>query len=514
MQGSSVARRSMLLTAAAGAASLRPFAILKAAPLLPDYPFTLGVASGSPRPDRVVLWTRLAPKPLEGGGMPDAPVTVAWQLAADEGFNRIIRAGEAIAVPELAHSLHVEPAGLEPGRAYFYRFRVGMAVSPTGRTRTAPAPGSSPDRLRFAVASCQQYEQGYFAAYRDIADRDLDLVVHVGDYIYESSWGARPHVRRHLGGLPATLQDYRQRHAQYKTDANLQAAHAATPWLSIWDDHDVANDYADDISPATPDPVAFLALRAAAYQAYYEHMPLPASARPVGTSARLYDHYAFGGLADMMLLDDRQYRSHRVCIPPGARDGWANCADRFSEDRSLLGWQQEAWLDQALQDGRGRWTFVLQQTLMSECDLNIGKGDTYFMDAWDGYAASRGRLLDSISRHKPANPVVLGGDMHAFCAVDVRRDFRDSSAPILATEFVGTSITSEGPPAAAVNAVLARNPHFHFASGEKRGFLTMDVRTDRCEVGFEAVVDEKDPNSRVTRLASFACESGKAGVQR
>ena len=248
-----------------------------------------------------MLWTRLAPHPLEEGGMPDTSVEVEWQVAEDEKFSRIVARGAERAMSELAHSVHAEVRGLQPDRVYWYRFRAGTAVSPVGRTRTAPAGHKA--RLRFAFASCQQYEQGFFSAYRDMATRDLDLVVHLGDYIYERSWGAR-HVREHDVGIPTTLAEYRNRYALYKGDADLQAAHAAFPFLSIWDDHEVTDDYANDRSYAVRDAVRFLKTRAAAYQAYYEHMPLPASARPRGPDATIYAHYRFGDVMDLLLLDD------------------------------------------------------------------------------------------------------------------------------------------------------------------------------------------------------------------
>ena len=207
-----------------------------------DYPFSLGVASGDPAPDGVVLWTRLAPDPLNGGGLPDREIPVRWQVASDENFRQIVRHGTGLARPELAHSMHVEVGGLEPAREYFYRFMAGPEQSPTGRTRTAPAAGASVSGLTFAFASCQQYEHGYFTAYRRMSEEDLDLVVHLGDYIYEYGPGeddapdgnVRAHDRR-----VSTLQDFRDRYALYRMDEDLQAAHAAFPWIVTPDDHEV-----------------------------------------------------------------------------------------------------------------------------------------------------------------------------------------------------------------------------------------------------------------------------------
>jgi alkaline phosphatase D len=274
-----VSRRKFLICAASLAASL-PCTRLFAQPRFARDPFTLGVASGYPTPRGVVLWTRLAPDPLADGGMPPAAVEVGWEVATDGAFRNIVRRGTEIATPEWAHSVHAEVAGLEPARWYWYRFHAGGAESPSGKTRTAPPPGPA-ERLRFAFASCQQYEQGFYIAYRHMAAEDLDLVVHLGDYIYESSWG-RVHVRKHDTPEPLTLADYRNRFALYKSDQDLKAAHAAFPWLVTWDDHEVQNDYANDRSQHLDAPALFLERRAAAYRAYYEHLPLPMSSARAG----------------------------------------------------------------------------------------------------------------------------------------------------------------------------------------------------------------------------------------
>jgi alkaline phosphatase D len=262
-------RRNFLLRSAALSAALAlPSQRIIAQPRFAQNPFSLGVASGYPQPDAVVLWTRLAPDPLNGGGMPEAPVAVRWEIAADARFSRIVDRGEVIAAPQFAHAVHVSARGLEPSRWYWYRFMAGDAVSTTGRTRTAPAADDARGRLAFAIASCQHYEHGQYAAYRDMAQQSLDLVIHAGDYIYEGSWG-RGKVREHHNTEPYTLADYRNRYAQYKLDPHLQAAHAACPWLVTWDDHEVDNDYARDRSQDMDPVEVFLARRAAAYQAYY-----------------------------------------------------------------------------------------------------------------------------------------------------------------------------------------------------------------------------------------------------
>ncbi|HSC05549.1 MAG TPA: alkaline phosphatase D family protein, partial [Steroidobacteraceae bacterium] len=272
-------------------------------------PFSLGVASGYPSAEGMVLWTRLAPDPLApDGGMPPSAVPVTWEVSRDEQFHGVASRGVAYAEPDWAHSVHVEVQGLEPAREYWYRFSAGGARSRVGRTHTAPASGARVERLRVAVASCQQYEHGYYAAYRHIVADDPDLIVHVGDYIYELTWG-KDLVRHHGSGECYTLADYRARYALYRSDPDLAAAHAACPWLLTWDDHEVDNDYAGDSSEEADDPELFHARRAAAYRAYYEHMPLPRRAAPAGAAMRLYTSLPFGNLLNLHLLDERQYRS-------------------------------------------------------------------------------------------------------------------------------------------------------------------------------------------------------------
>ncbi|WP_395708120.1 alkaline phosphatase D family protein [Reyranella sp.] len=508
-----IPRRRLLGGALAASTVACPIGIARGAPLaFSTDPFTLGVASGSPRETSIVLWTRLAPRPLEGGGMPDQPVAVDWQIAEDDRFTRLAAQGTEQAVPALGHAVHVEAKGLRPGRPYWYRFRAGSALSPIGRTMTAPAAGSSPARFRFAFASCQQYEQGYFAAYRDMAARDLDLVVHLGDYIYEKSWGSRL-VRHHEVGIPTSLSEFRDRYALYKLDPDLQAAHAAFPWLTIWDDHEVADDYADDRSYTTRDPAQFMKIRAAAYQAYYEHQPLPASARPRGPFATIYERYRFGDLLELMLLDDRQYRSAPACVAGGRPTTVPDCPERTFEARTMLGQQQEAWLDRQLGSTRARWTIVAQQTLMAELARHTEDGQRFWMDGWDGYPNARRRLLDSIAAHKPANPVVIGGDRHAFFVADLKRDFGQAREPVIASEFVGTSITSQGPSAASIQGALKANPHLRYARGDKRGYATADLTPALCTIGFEALADEKQKDGAVGRLATFVVEDGVAGAK-
>lgn len=478
-------------------------------------PFSLGIASGAPLPDGVVLWTRLAPDPLNGGGMPPLPVAVRWEIAHDEQFRRIAQAGTATADPLFAHSVHVEAQGLEPERWYWYRFMAGNAVSSTGRTRTAPAVAAAVDRFRFAFASCQQYEQGYYAAHRHMAAEDIDLVVFLGDYIYESSWG-RKHVRKHESGEPRTLEQYRNRYARYKSDADLQRCHASFPWLVTWDDHEVSNDYANDRAQ-TLDP-DFLARRASAYRACYEHMPLRRSALPEGPHMRLYGRHGFGSLVQFHVLDGRQYRDHQPCAKPGRGGGNVvddtGCAARRDPQRTLLGMEQEAWLHAGLAASRARWNIIAQQTLMAQMGhRRPGPGQQFWTDGWDGYPAARARLLDAIAKRRPGNPLVIGGDMHFNCVADLKADFDDPRSRVVATEFVATSITSQGPDQARLDAQRADNPHVRFANSERRGYVVMEVGERRCLARLRAIESEKDADTPASTLASFAVENGRPGAE-
>ena len=380
--------------------------------MLKTNPFTLGVASGYPTPSGVVLWTRLAPAPFEpGSGLPQAAaIPVQWEIAADDTMKRIVASGTEYATPEWAHSIHVETDVLEPGRDYWYRFTAAGHRSPIGRTHTAPQPDAKNEALKLAVASCQQYEQGYYVAYRHMIQQPLDLIVHVGDYIYEASWGKNL-VRRHGTPEAFTLDDYRNRHALYRTDADLQAAHAYCPWVVTWDDHEVANDYADATSEQNDEPTLFLARRAAAYRAYYEHMPVPRRAVPFGASMRLYAQRAFGDLASIYLLDGRQYRDVQACAPLGERGGsTGNCDALRDPRRTYLGAQQEEWLVGQLARSRTRWNLLAQGTVVSYMDEQAGPGERFWTDNWNGYPVARERLISALVETKTSNPVLLGGD--------------------------------------------------------------------------------------------------------
>lgn len=505
--------RRTLLGAGASLAALglwRPRAGRAAEIAFADDPFTLGIASGYPEQGAVVLWTRLAPEPLApGGGMPAAVVEVAWEVASDERFRSIVRSGTAYATPDWAHSVHVEVAGLEPARDYWYRFTSGGQQSPVGRTRTAAARGTLPERLTLALASCQHYEQGHYAAYRAMARTAPDAVVHVGDYIYEGRGQNR--VRTHDAPECHTLEDYRQRYAIYKSDASLKAAHAASPWLLVADDHEVANDYAGEHSGQDDPPELFLARRAAAYQAYYEHQPLPRRLVPFDGRQRLYTARAFGDLANLYMLDGRQYRSPQACQPGPIVEP---CAELVRVERTMLGDAQERWLTTALAASRARWNVLGQQTLFAHFDQSAAGPLAYWADGWNGYPAARARLVDFMAERKTANPVILSGDIHAFLVTDVHAQPRDYASPIVATELVTSSISSQAAAQSSFDAWLAENPNVRLARSDYRGYVALTLEPERLHAELIAVDDVARADSPTHVLAAYDVENGRPGVAR
>ena len=513
-------RRRQLLQQliAFGGASLLPAGSLRAARTIrfADDPFTLGVASGYPTPDDVVLWTRLAPTPLApDGGMAPKVVPVEWEIASDAQFRSIVRSGVEYATPDWAHSVHVEPGGLEAGRPYWYRFIAGGARSPVGRTATAAAGDAAPERLRLAVASCQQYEHGYYTAYQAMVADEPDLIVHLGDYIYELSWGER-RIRHHGAPECHSLDDYRARYALYKGDPLLQAAHAACPWLLTWDDHEVENDYAADVSEEDDEPEWFLARRAAAYRAYYEHQPLPRRALPYGPHLRLHTQRVFSSLANVLMLDDRQYRSPQACPKPGRRGSnrVSDCAERTAPERSKLGARQEAWLAARLAESKARWNLLAQGTVMANIDEQSGPGETYWTDGWSGYPAARARLFATLQATRVRNPVCLSGDIHSFLAARLNRDAADPASPVVAAEFVTTSVTSQGLPAKMIEDRLRENPSLLAGTSEYRGYLRLDLHRERAQIDMVAMDTVFEPESRSHVFASFTIEDGSPGPVR
>ena len=493
-----------------------------------EAPFQLGIASGDPLPDAVVLWTRLVRDPYDAASMPSRPVPVNWQVAHDERFHHVVRAGVAFARPELAHSVHVDVRGLEPARQYFYRFRAGNAISPTGRTRTAPALWADNERLRFAVVSCQDMQNGYWPAYLNLAAEDLDVVFHVGDYIYENDPHSRFPDRNHLP--PATpgidqlltLDDYRNRHAQYKGDPALRAAHVASAWIAAWDDHETEDNYAglddqqDDTGARHQTPEQFAVERAPGYQAYYEHMPIRAHLVPGSSSLRIYRRFDFGRLARVNVLDTRQYRTNQPGDLPA--DLGPEQFGRGNVSGTLTGAEQEQWLRDGLTGSHARWNVIAQQVMMSQTRFPnpTQVPPTIFnLDQWDGYAPQRTRLLRFLADAGIANPVVLAGDIHSTWCSDLKLNFDDPASPTVGVEFVGTSISSDFPvafdgPIKQANPIL--NPHVRYFDGLKHGYLRCDVGRDVWRTDVRVVDSIEVRESPVRTAASFVVEAGHPGI--
>ncbi len=484
-------------------------------------PFSLGVAAGEPWPDGFVLWTRLAPSPMapDGRGGLAAPVKVRWEVFEDDALRRLAASGEVDADARFAHSLHVEVGGLRPNRPYWYRFTALGAQSPVGKAKTAPALGAPLDSLKVAVASCAHYEVGWFSAYRHMAAEQADLALFVGDYIYEYSY--RPTrtdvVRRHDISTDAlTLAEYRNRYALYKQDPDLQAVHHASASLVTWDDHELHNDYADTLSayPGWTEET-FRQRRIAAYQAFYEHMPLRSRSIPRGPALRLYDRYRFGNLAEFSFLDGRQYRSAQGCPTPTDKRGHVapiSCPDMSDPSRTYLGPEQEYWLYEGFKNAPAQWNIIAQQTQFSQY-LQKGPGDVIgeYTDNWSAYGQSRQRLLDALVGSKLKNPVIFGGDIHCFVAADVTRVARDPESATVASEFVTTGITADPMPDSFADT-LPMNPHVKSVDIRPRGYFTAQVTPKAMETRYRAISDRLDRNATVRTLKSFAIEAGRPGL--
>ncbi|WP_221351743.1 alkaline phosphatase D family protein [Streptomyces beigongshangae] len=498
---------------AAGAAELD-------AARITDDPFTLGVASGDPQATSVLLWTRLAPAPYQAdSGLPPERVVVRWELARDERFRHVVRRGAAIAHPEFHHSVHVEVGHLDPDRVFYYRFRAGSWVSETGRTRTAPSSRARVDELKLAAVSCQAYHEGYFTAYGHLAEDDVDVVFHVGDYLYEyavnSAGGARNYTDRVLPDLfnreTVTLEDYRLRYALYKTDPDLRAVHAAHPFVVTWDDHEVENNYAAGIPENDVPPEEFLLRRAAGYRAYWENLPLRRPQRPEDDEMRLYRRLHWGRLAQFDILDTRQYRSDQAY-----GDG-ADIPGPETDDpaRTITGARQERWLIDGWRASRALWNVVPQQVIFSQRKFDLAAASRVSMDAWDGYRASRGRVLAGAKSAGVDNLMVLTGDVHVAYAFDIKDDFDDPGSRTLGTEIVTTSITSgrdgvERP--ANWDTYMRANPHLKFYDG-RRGYTTVRLGREAARADYKTVTAVTTPGAAITTAASFVTEVGDQGLK-
>ncbi|WP_435612570.1 alkaline phosphatase D family protein [Streptomyces sp. bgisy159] len=523
-------RRFLTFTAAAAALAFTTNLPAQGAMVAPqrdaaritEDPFTLGVASGDPLPDSVLLWTRLAPRPFEAdGGLGAERVAVLWELALDERFTVVLRSGTTTAFPEYGHSVHINVQGLAPSSVFYYRFRVGAWISPTGRTRTAPVAGAATPSLRLAAVACQAYPDGYYTAHRHLAREDVDVVFHLGDYIYEypvdPAGGARGYTGDAVlpdvfGHETTTLADYRLRYALYRSDADLQAVHAAHPFVLTWDDHETENNYAGSVSENGEPPEQFLARRAAAYRAYWENQPLRAAQLPSGPNAQLYRRLIWGDLAQFDILDTRQYRSDQAYGDRPHVPG----PESTDPSRTLTGDAQERWLIDGWRSSRARWKVMPQQVCFAQRRFNLNAQSTVSVDAWDGYPASRRRVMDGARAAGLDNWLVLTGDVHVAYAFDLKEDFDDPGSRTVGTELTCSSIASGKDGAEKPgnwDTLMTANPHMRFYNG-RRGYVRVELGRDAARADFRTVAAVSRPGAAITTAASFVTEAGSPGLER
>ncbi|HQR87156.1 MAG: hypothetical protein B7Y59_08925 [Burkholderiales bacterium 35-55-47] len=477
-------------------------------------PFALGVASGRPRADSVVLWTRLIFGD-EDRAVGTEALRVQVEVFADAALKRRVQKAEVVTNEARGHSVHVHLQQLQPSTDYWYRFIQGEARSTVGHTRTAPALNADVRELRIALSSCQHYEHGQFIAHREIAQQKLDFVLFMGDYIYESS-NPKYAIRKHSNEEPKTLQGYRDRYEQYKRDPHLQAAHAAHPWVLMWDDHEVVNDYANDQDRHYTEPQQFLLRRAAAYQAYFEHQPLllgPDVSNPA--DMHLYDQLTWGKLADVWTLDCRQYRSAQACRDPvlgGARPV-LQCDELSDASRTMLGMAQERWLAEGLSQSKRQWKLVAQATQISSTSMPAPVGRSYWNDAWDGYPEARKRLLQTVVDAKLSNVVTLGGDVHCNVAANLRLEPNNPQSPIVASEFVTTSITSRGLGDKTATVIRDSNSDLLHYRADERGYSLITVTPKEVRCDFRTTKFPAGSEAGLKTQASYVVKNGKVGPQ-
>ena len=538
-------RRAVLATGAGAAAVAGSASAARSAGAhQPFQPFQHGVASGDPLPDAVVLWTRVTPTPdaTPGSGLGPA-VTVGWEVASDRRFKNVVRRGRVATDAARDHTVKLDATGLRPDTAYFFRFTAGGQQSPVGRTRTAPTETAQPDHLRFGVVSCANLQAGWFSAYRHLAARDdLQAVIHLGDYLYEyapgeygygrSNTDIRPHVpAREM----VALADYRQRHAQYKTDPDLQALHARHPFIVTWDDHEVANDqWRDGAENHQPDEGDYATRRAAAHRAYDEWMPVRlAGTTDLGDGTQLFRTLRFGALAELSMLDLRTYRDQQAATPapspvPSPQDGG---------DRTITGRGQLDWLKERLRRDGPQWKLVgnpvmiapvtfaqLPHDLVDPVNDVAGllprDGAPYNVDQWDGYTDDRRELFDHIRDNGVKDVVFLTGDIHSGWACDLPYDA--STYPLgdsAGVELVCTSVTSNnlkditGTPrrtsSLAVEAVIqTNNRHVKYLNFDDHGYSVLDVTPERVQMDWYVIGDRADRAAGTSWTASWATRSG------
>ncbi len=546
-------RRTVLRSGAAagalGTASLAPGALAPAAQAAPARrpdrrTFAHGVASGDPLPRRVVIWTRVTPTPASTPGSGRGPrVTVRWEVARDAGFRRVVRRGSVVTGPSRDHTVKVDVDGLDADRWYHYRFVLDGRRSPVGRLRTAPRARASVRRLRLGVVSCANWQAGMFAAYRGIAARDdLDAVLCLGDYLYEYAPGEYGYGNANVDVRPhdppremVSLEDYRRRHAQYKTDPDLQAAHARCPWIVTWDDHESTNDAwrrgAENHQPATEGD--FQARRARAHRAYDEWMPVRMDGTAaLGDGARLYRRLTWGKLAEISMLDLRTYRSEQTSDPQAISD----------PARTITGKRQLAWLLDSLRRRASQWKVVGNPVMIAPVTLGalptakakavtevtglaVDEGVPYNVDQWDGYTADRRQVFDLLRDRNIDDALFVTGDIHSAWAAEL--PFEKGTYPLSGTvgvEFVCSSVTSnnldditggpEGSSAGVEAAIQAANPHIKYLDFDRHGFSVLDITPARAQMDWFVLGDRREAGTTITHSASWLTRASSGTVER
>ena len=482
-------------------------------PVVADEPFSLGIASGDPTESSAVIWTRLAPRPLDpDGGMGGQRTAVGWEVADDEGFTKIVRNGRYTAGPELGFSVHVDVGGLQPGREYFYRFTLPAGPSPTGRLRTTPAAGDA-TTLRLAIASCQHFEQGLYTAFDHLAADGAALVAHLGDYIYEYAGVER--VRKYATTEIQTLSDYRARYAQTKSDPALKAAHAAAPWIVTWDDHEVDNNYAGLNGENDMESEEQMRLRrAAAYQAWWEHMPVRVPRAKSWSDLTIARSIDWGTLARLWILDTRQHRNDQAC---GDGNQIVPCGDWADPARTLLGSEQERWLFDGLARPHPGWTVLVNQIRMAPFDSAPGADRRVSMDQWSGYPAALDRMCRAIATHAPNRTIAVTGDIHSNWVSELRGSYERGGAPVVAAEFVGTSISSGGDGQDATSGwndrTRAENPDTKWHNA-RRGYVVCEFAPRETRAHYRTVPFVTKPGAPIQTAASWRVEHGRPGIDR
>lgn len=486
------------------------------APEMPHSPFALGVASGEPSTDGFVIWTRLALDPLDGGGMVNRLVPLAWRVSKHPDLSDPLLEGEVLTSPEWAHSAHIELSNLAPGQTYYYQFSVSGHDSPIGRGKTLP---EDADSFRLAVTSCQHYQQGFYGAYRYMLADNPDLILHLGDYIYETlDTNESRIVRPQPHSEPITLKEYRNHYALYRSDPDLQQAHQQHCWMTIWDDHEVDNDYANLTNQDRWPEETFARRRAVAYQACYEHMPLRLVNEPGQGRMQMYRRTRIGDLLNLNLLDNRQYRDIQACIRPDMKLGrplLPDCTERLEPGRSMLGAEQEAWLQQSLRQSDCQWNVLVQQQLFAPFRQQLDGRESWWSDDWNGYPEARHRLVRQLVDLEVRNPIVLTGDIHSFWANGIpSNSYNLTSAPV-ASEFVTAGMTSRGPDHEWFSRMISmHNPHVRFFDSRHRGYLLCDINRKRWQTRMYSVDADAQVAPERIELARFEVRDGQAGPVR